>query len=64
MPLTMRGIKASPDRYENDTLKVKLLSPRATIPKTSRDISFSRYGAVHSELVYKGLHWEQLNFKI
>ena len=54
-PLTMRGIKASPDSYENDTLKVKYLSPRATIPKTSRDISFSRYGAVHSELVTKGL---------
>lgn len=60
MATTFRELKAGPDTYFNDTLKIKNQSPRATISKTSRDISFSKYNAVHSELVTKGLNWKSI----
>ena len=49
-------VTPGPSEYDNDTIKTKLTEPRMTVGNASRDVPFSKYGALHSELVRKGLH--------
>ena len=64
VPKTDRGLlsfsqkrQPGPGYYDNDVQAIKSRIKDATfaMPKASRDVSFSKYGAVHSELVKKGL---------
>jgi len=41
--------------YSPDSIKLKKTEAKFKMPKASRDIPFSKYGAAHSELVSKGL---------
>lgn len=45
-----------PDLYNNDSIITKHKEARFKIGAATRDIPFSKYGALHSELVSKGLH--------
>ena len=45
-----------PHEYNNDSIITKTLESRFKIPMATRDIPFSKYGSLHSELVTKGLH--------
>ena len=49
-------VTPGPHEYDNDTIKTKLTEPRMKVGQASRDVPFSKYGALHSELVRKGLH--------
>lgn len=45
-----------PHEYDDQAISVrKQTQPRFKMPKATRDIPFSKYNAVHSELVRKGL---------
>lgn len=64
MPKSDRGLltfqapkKPGPGNYDNDIQAIKSRIKDATfaMPKASRDVSFSKYGAEHSALVRKGL---------
>ena len=46
-----------PMEYSPDSIKLKKTEAKFKMPKASRDIPFSKYGAAHSELVSKGLFW-------
>ena len=43
-------------RYDPDHKKVKKKEPIYSMGRQSRDVSFSKYNALHKELVIKGLH--------
>ena len=49
-------VTPGPAQYNNDTIITKLREARTKLGQASRDVSFSKYGALHSELVAKGLH--------
>lgn len=56
--LTFKAKKQpGPGNYENDVQAITSRIKDATfaMPKASRDVSFSKYGALHSTLVKKGL---------
>ena len=63
VPRNNRGLLAKspqknpgPTEYEDQAIPVrKQQQPRFKMPKATRDIPFSKYNAVHSELVRKGL---------
>ena len=64
VPRTSRGLlEKSPQKYpgptdyEDNTIQVrKRLQPMHKMPRAARETSFSKYSAIHSELIRKGLH--------
>lgn len=64
IPRTDRGLlsfsnnrKPGPGAYENgpQSIKTRIKDQTFAMPRASRDVSFAKYGAVHAELVKKGL---------
>ena len=56
--LRFKNTHTGPAMYNitESELKTRIKMARAAIGKASRDISFSKYGSLHSELVAKGLY--------
>lgn len=54
-----RRLSPGPGNYEAEIQAIKSRVQDATfaMPKASRDVSFSKYGGLHKNLVSKGLFW-------
>ena len=62
--LLTKGPHKSPGPTEYSPLKIANMhkEPKFKMPRASRDISFSKYNSLHSELVKKGLYWKKIKF--
>ncbi len=65
MPKSDRGLltfkdnkRPGPGEYKNEEQGMKVLNKAQTFasPKATRDICFSRYNAVHNELIRNGIY--------